>query len=283
MSERSTAACCVAELVGTFILILFGCGVVHVAVTTGQVSGILQAALTWGLGVTLAIYVVGSVSGAHINPAITISMAVWGGFSWARVVPYIASQFVGAALAAVVLYICFADTIAAYEAANNIVRGEPASVITASMYGEYFPNPGVPLHQSKTGSLLVEANVPVYAAVLLEIICTAMLALCVFALTDPKNDGPAANMAPVLIGLTVAALIVVIGTQTQACLNPARDFGPRTVAYFAGWKDVAFPGPRGASATLLVYLVAPIVGAVIGGGVYAKVITRTRECTAGAS
>ena len=269
MSEhRPLSACCVAEVIGTFILIFFGCGVVHVAVTLDAVSGILQAALVWGLGVTLAVYAIGGISGGHINPAITLTMAIWSDFPWSRVVPYWASQLVGAMIAAAFLHVMFADTIAAYEAAHEIVRGEESSVVTASMYGEYFPNPTVELH---TGA--GQANVSIAAAAFMEIICTALLALCVFALTDEKNSvAPLSNLAPVLIGLTVAALIVVIGAQTQACLNPARDFGPRIVAYFAGWGEVAFPGPRGAAATLIVYLVSPLAGGVLGGLLYTKVI-----------
>ena len=262
-----------AEIVGTFILIFFGCGVVHVAVTTGLVSGIFQAAIVWGLGVTLAVYVVGGISGGHINPAITLALAVWSGFPRNWLFPYWASQLIGAMLAALCLHIMFADTIAAYESAHGIVRGEAASVVTASMYGEYFPNPTVGLHA--TGG---DQNVSVVAAMFMEIVCTGMLALCVFALTDERNtDAPLCNLAPVLIGLTVAALIVVIGSQTQACLNPARDFGPRIVAYFAGWGDVAFPGPRGGFATLLVYLVSPLVGAVLGGAVYSNVLGPSYE------
>ncbi len=266
--QTSLSACCIAEVIGTFILIFFGCGVVHVAVTLGAVSGIVQAAVVWGLGVTLAVYVIGGISGGHINPAITLAMAIWSDFPKNRVLPYCAAQLVGALLAAACLHVMFADTIAAYEAAQGIVRGEESSVVTASMYGEYFPNPTVALHADAG-----QANVSVAAAAFMEIICTALLALCVFALTDEENSvAPLSNLAPVLIGLTVAALIVVIGAQTQACLNPARDFGPRIVAYFAGWGEVAFPGPRGAGATLLVYLVSPLTGGVLGGLLYTKVI-----------
>ncbi len=266
--QTSLSACCIAEVIGTFILIFFGCGVVHVAVTLGAVSGIVQAAVVWGLGVALAVYVIGGISGGHINPAITLAMAIWSDFPRNRVLPYWAAQLVGAMLAAACLHVMFADTIAAYEAAQGIVRGEESSVVTASMYGEYFPNPTVALHADAG-----QANVSVAAAAFMEIICTALLALCVFALTDEENSvAPLSNLAPVLIGLTVAALIVVIGAQTQACLNPARDFGPRIVAYFAGWGEVAFPGPRGAGATLLVYLVSPLTGGILGGLLYTKVI-----------
>lgn len=267
--QRPLFMCCIAEVIGTFILIFFGCGVVHVAVTLGAVSGIFQAAMVWGLGVALAVYVIGGISGGHINPAITLAMAAWSPFPWNRVIPYWVSQLAGAMLAALCLYLMFADTISAYESAQGIVRGGEASVVTASMYGEYFPNPTVELHAGAANY----ANVSPGAAAFMEIVCTGLLALCVFALTDDKNIvAPLSNLAPVLIGLTVAALVVVIGAQTQACLNPARDFGPRIVAYFAGWGEVAFPGPRGAGPTLLVYLLAPLAGGLLGGALYTKVL-----------
>src|ERR1700692_2841785 len=95
---------CFAEAVGTFLLVFFGCGAVHVAVLTGALSGLWQVAVVWAVSIMLAIYVVGGVSGARIDPAITLSLAVWGRFSWRDVAPYIASQFAGAFVAAAVLF-----------------------------------------------------------------------------------------------------------------------------------------------------------------------------------
>src|SRR6478609_11195667 len=100
-----------AEALGTFILILFGCGAVHSAVLTGAQSGLWQVAIVWGMGVTLAAYSVGGVSGAHINPAMTISLAVWGRFPWARVAPYIGVQLIGAILAASALFVIYGPSL----------------------------------------------------------------------------------------------------------------------------------------------------------------------------
>jgi len=98
------------------------------------------------------------------------------------------------------------------------------------------------------------------------------LALVVFAVTDERNSAaPTGRLAPVFIGLTVAVLICVIAPLTQACFNPARDFGPRLVAWVAGWGSIALPGPR-PTGFLTVYILAPIIGAVAGGGLYTKVI-----------
>lgn len=269
----SLYACCVAEITGTFILIFLGCGAVHAAVTTGAISGAGQVAMVWGLAVALAVFATGNISGAHINPAITLAMMCFGGFPRKFVLPYCLSQLVGAALAALCLFLIFGATIEAYELENGITRGAPGSEITASMYGEYFPNPGVDLHGS--GPQARPENLSTPAAMVAEGLGTALLAFMVFALTDRKNRGaPGSGLAPLFVGATVLALVVVLGPMTQACLNPARDFGPRIVAYFCGWGEVAFPGPRGAGPTLLVYLVAPLAGGVLGAFTYSTCLGR---------
>jgi glycerol uptake facilitator protein len=269
--EPTLAACCVAEVVGTVLLVFFGCGSVHVAVLTGELSGLWQVAVTWGIGITLAIYAVGSISGAHINPAITIGLAVWGLFSRQRVLPYILAQLAGAILAAAVLFVLFQPLLAQKEQQKQVVRGQPGSEITAMCYGEYFPNPG-PLgggtdpYNSDRHTLHNElVSEPV--ACLAEFLGTAILALTVVAITDRHNHIGPGNLAPVFIGLTVSILIVVIAPLTQASFNPARDFGPRLFASLAGWGEIALPGPRGLG-FLTVYILSPIAGSVAGMAFY---------------
>jgi glycerol uptake facilitator protein len=146
-------------------------------------------------------------------------------------------------------------------------------------YGEYFPDPGsISTGDLKKGDQVRAAleaqreQFPASAAFLAEVVGTMLLALVVFAVTDPRNTAaPMANLAPVFIGLTVAVLISVIAPLTQACFNPARDFGPRVVAWAAGWGEVALPGPR-SPGWLTVYILAPIAGAVAGGGLYLGVL-----------
>ena len=263
---------CFAEAVGTFLLVFFGCGAVHVAILTGALAGLWQVAVVWAVAIMLAIYVVGGVSGAHINPAITLSLAVWGRFAWRDVAFYVAGQFVGAFAAAAVLFLLYGPFLADKEAAKHVVRGQPGSEITAMCYGEYFPNPGrmadgtEAYKREEHDRLNGLVSEPV--AFTAEALGTLVLALVVFAVTDPRNGAaPAGRLAPVFIGLTVAVLIAVIAPLTQACFNPARDFGPRVFAALAGWGTVALPGPRGAG-TFTVYLLAPVVGAVAGGGFY---------------
>ncbi len=269
-AKPTLSAACLAEALGTFILVFFGCGAVHAAVLTSAQAGLWQVAIVWGLGVTLAVMVVGGVSGGHINPAITIALALWGKFPPARALPYVLAQLAGAFAAAALLFALYEPFAAAKEREKQVTRGGPGSEITAMVYGEYYPNPG-PLaaasgrYDSAYASTYM-AQVTMLRALLAEMAGTALLALVVVAVTDPRNSAaPPARLAPAFIGLTVAALISVLAPLTQACLNPARDFGPRLFAALAGWGSVAFaPGWP----VLVVYLAGPISGAIIGVGIY---------------
>ncbi len=232
-----------AEAFGTFLLILFGCGVVHTAVLLDAQAGLWQVAIVWGLAIMIAIYAVDAISGAHINPAITMAFAVWGKLAWPRVIPYVVAQLAGAFLAAFLLFLMFSGFIEAKEKEKQVVRGEPGSVVTAMCYGEYYPNPGpvatAPGPYDADAHARLKSKFTHTMAVLAEFIGTFILACVVFAVTDKRNAGrPLANLGPVFIGLTVSALISILAPLTQACFNPARDFGPRLFAYFAGWGSV---------------------------------------------
>lgn len=277
----------VAEVFGTFLLIFFGCGAVHAAVLTGAQSGLWQVAIVWGVAIMLAIYSVGGVSGAHINPAMTLAFAVWRGFPKSRVLPFIVAQLAGAMLAASLLFVVFGPQLAAKEKEKLVKRGEPGSVVTAMCYGEYFPNPGGLASGSEPYSVEKHAEWRGLAspslAFLAELFGTLILGFLVFALTDERNRGqPAAGQAPIFIGLTVAVLISVIAPLTQACFNPARDFGPRLFASLAGWGRVALPGQDEWS-WLTVYIMAPIVGAIAGGGIYEFAIRPAQAGSEGVS
>src|ERR1700748_2555275 len=124
---KSVPAWVIGEFVGTFLLVFFGCGSVCAAVTTGAQFGLFQVAMIWGLGIATAIYLTAALSGAHLNPAVTISMAVWGGFPKSRVPGYIATQLVAAFVAAAVLYVIFGGAVAEFEAKNKIARGQTGS------------------------------------------------------------------------------------------------------------------------------------------------------------
>jgi glycerol uptake facilitator protein len=273
---RSLWERCLAEAVGTFILVFLGCGAVHSAVLIEAQAGLWQVAIVWGLAVTLAIYVAGGISGAHINPAMTLAFAVWGRFPWSGAASYVVFQVAGAFAAAALQFAIFAPYLSLKEQEKRVVRGGPGSEITAMCYGEYFPSPSGAAarsapEQGEQVAARLEAEqglVPAWAAFLAEALATGLLALVVFAVTDPRNDGaPPPGLAAPFIGLTVAALISVVAPLTQACFNPARDFGPRLFAALAGWGSVALPGPR-FPGFFTVYILAPAAGAIAGGGLW---------------
>ena len=259
----------IGEVIGTFILVFFGCGAVSAAVTTGAQVGVFQVAIVWGLGVALAIHATAALSGAHLNPAVTVAATVWQGFDKKRALPYIGAQMLGGFLGAAAVYALFSDALTAYELKNGITRGAAGSEATAMVFGEFFPNPG--------GRPLSEAGpiVTFGRALGAEIICTAMLVLIIFALTDSKNSERPQRLVAGYIGLTVALLISLIGPLTMCCLNPARDLAPRLFSSLAGWGSVPFTA--NGWGWLVVYVLGPVIGGLIGGAVH-RVFLKDRYC-----
>ena len=251
----------IGEFFGTFLLVFFGCGSVAAAVATGAQVGVFQVAIVWGIGIATAIYLTGSLSSAHLNPAVTIASAAWSSFPGRLVLPYILIQLIGAFVAAALLFSLFGGAISGYEAKHGIVRGESGSEATAMIFGEYFPNPGgVPLTST------ARATMTPVAAFGAEVVGTAILLLVIFCSTDDQNANRPQILTAATIGLTVTILISLLGPLTMACFNPARDLGPRIFSSLAGWKGVPFT--TNGLGWLTVYLIAPIVGGLLGGGIY---------------
>ena len=247
----------VGEVLGTFILVFFGIGSVAVAVVTSMELDLWQIASIWGLAVMVAIYATGHLSGAHLNPAITVALACWDGFPFRKVMPFIGAQFLGAILAAVMIYLLFGGAIAEYESVTGIERGSPGSEATAMIFGEFYPNPG--------GKPLA-GEISIWKAIWWELWGTAVLAFGVFGIVNWSRRGLPRWAVPILIGVVLACLIYVIAPVTQAGFNPARDLGPRVVSSLAGWGSIPFTtNPWG---WWLVYLEAPVAGGVIGGGLW---------------
>lgn len=263
----SLPGACLAEFIGTFIVILVGDGAVAVAVFTGAIDG-WGVAVMWGLAVTFGIYVAGAVSGAHFNPAVTITMAAFRGFPLRRIAPYIASQIAGAFAGAACVYALWAGFWAAKAQELGVEVGAAGSQKLMMIFSCFYPNPG---------SIGTDANamarVTTETAFFVEAILTMFLLIMIFALTEPDNAGmPQAGLGPVFIGLTVTAIVGIGAPLTMDAVNPVRDFGPRLFAYFAGFGSIAFPGPRGNEWWL--YIVAPIVGALIGAFCYKNFVRR---------
>jgi glycerol uptake facilitator protein len=249
----------IGETLGTFVLVLFGCGSVSVSVLFDRYSGLFQIGIVWGIGVTLAIYLTRHLSCAHLNPAVTIGMVLAGRMKVRKLPVYLLAQFVGAIIAGLTIYLLFSSSISGYESANGIIRGTPDSVKTAKMFGEYYVNQGS------------QAIVSMPLAIGAEAFGTFILLIMIFALTEGCNVGRPDNaLAPVFIGLTVTSVICLIAPLTQAGLNPARDFGPRLVAWLFGWGDAAFPDRSGGF--FLVYILAPVIGGGLASLFFVKVL-----------
>jgi glycerol uptake facilitator protein len=258
---RSIPDWMIGEGVGTFLLVFFGCGSVCAAVTTGAEVGVFQVAIVWGLGIATAIYLTAALSGAHLNPAVTISLAIWGGFPKGRIPGYILTQLVAAFLAAATLNVIFGGAIADFESRNHIVRGQPGSEASAMVFGEFYPNPsGEPLVQAEG------RRMPEWRAFAAEMTGTAILLLVILCTTDPHNKDRPRVLTAATIGLTITMLISLFGPLTMACFNPARDLGPRLFSSVAGWNAVPFTA--NGTGWLTVYILAPIVGGLLGGGAY---------------
>lgn len=280
MPKPSILRASLAEALGTGLLVFIGLGAVHAAVLTAAQQGLWQVAVVWGLGIAAAVYCTASVSGAHLNPAVTVAMVVWRQFPSHQAIPYIIGQVLGSFGAAALLFVMFSQHVAQREEQMQVVRGQPGSVVTAMCYGEYFPNPGR-LDSSKPYSSVehekLQSLLTLPQAFLAEAIGTMILVLVIFALSDPNNEfAVTSNLAPVMIGMTVACLISIIAPLTQACFNPARDFGPRLFSSLAGWGNIVWNSPM-PYAWLVIYIVAPCVGAVTGGGLYRFLIEEPKS------
>lgn len=251
----------IGEFFGTFLLAFFGCGSVCAAVLTGAQVGIFQVAIVWGLGIATAIYLTGSLSGAHLNPAVTLALAGWNGFSWRRVPGYVLAQLLGAFLAAAALYLAFAGPLRVFEATHHIVRGLPGSEASAMIFGEFFPNPGGRPFDSKVMAMISPGT-----ACYVEVLGTAILLLVILCTTDDRNGSRPGPLAAAAIGLTVTLLISLLAPLTMACFNPARDFAPRVFSALAGWKSVPFTA--NGSGWFTVYILGPIAGGQAGAILY---------------
>jgi glycerol uptake facilitator protein len=247
----------VGEFFGTFLLVFFGCGSVAASVLTGAQVGIFQVAIVWGLGIATAIYLTGSLSGAHLNPAVTLSLASADRLPFRLVPGYVAMQFLGAFSAGMVIYAVFAGPLRAFEAANHIIRGSDGSEASAMIFGEFFPNPA--WHGAASAHMAVVSE---GAAFLVEAIGTAVLVLVILCTTDPRNRSHPGPLTAATIGLTITMLISLFGPLTMAGFNPARDLAPRLFSALAGWGGAVFRA--NGSGWLIVYIVAPLAGGQAG-------------------
>ncbi len=245
------------EFLGTFVLVFFGCGAVATAVSVNAPMGLFQVAIVWGLGLTVAIYLTGGLSGAHLNPAISLAFAMFTSFSFRRLPLYFLAQFLGAFLAAAAVYGLYGGCIAAFEQAEGIQRGELGSEASAMIFGEYYPNPG-----GKALDATASDRVSMMRAFCAEFLGTLLLAFSVFGFTTKANTKTLGSLTPFAIGMALTVLICVFAPLTMAGFNPARDLAPRVFSSLAGWGAVPFT--VNGLGWLFVYVVAPCGGALCG-------------------
>ena len=242
----------IAEAFGTFLLVLIGTGVVASVSLFGKGvpgeivnGGYANITLCWGLAVTLSVYLTARISGAHLNPAVTLTLAAFRGFPWSKVLPYSLAQVFGGFCGAALAY-------ANYRPA--FLKFDPELSHTAGVFTTFPAFPDLPL-----------------AGLLDQVIGTAILLLVIFALSDERNMPPGSNLAPVLVGLTVVAVGMSFGAMHGYAINPARDLGPRLFTVVAGFQN---NGLTAGSKVYIVPIVGPLVGGLIGGAAYDLCIQR---------
>jgi len=247
--SRETLREAAAEFLGTFILIMFGVGVVaQVVLGQGQHGEYLSINLGWALGVTLGCYVAAGISGAHLNPAVTLALAVHRGFPWRKILPYVLAQFAGAIAASALVYFTYHEALDAFESGAR-------SLTTASIWSTY-PKEYL-------------SNVP--GGLVDQVVGTALLMIVIFAISDARNQSLPLWLGPIIVGGTVLVIGMTYGLNAGYAINPARDLGPRIFTAIAGWGNEVFLAH---DYWWWVPVVGPCIGAVLGGFVYDLVITR---------
>jgi aquaporin Z len=216
-----------AEFLGTFWLVLGGCGSAVLAAGIPDLGiGFTGVALAFGLTVVTMAYAVGHISGAHFNPAITLGLWAGGRFDTKDIVPYWAAQVFGAIVASAVLYV-----IASGQAGFSLDDG-----FATNGYGEHSPG----------GYTLL-------ACLVAEVVLTAFFLIVIMGVTDKRAP---AGFAPLAIGLTLTLIHLISIPVDNTSVNPARSTGP--ALFVGGW----------AMGQLWLFWVAPLVGGILGGGIY---------------
>jgi MIP family channel proteins len=253
---RETTRQMLAEFLGTFILIVFGTAVVAQVVLSGQANGTyLSINLGWGLAVVMGVYVAGGVSGAHLNPAVTLTMALRRGFPWSKVLPYCGAQFAGAFTGALVTFVTYREAFNHFDGGVRQVTGPQGTAGIFATYPQAF--------LSTVPGGLVD-----------QIVGTALLLLLIFAITDVANLAPDPKLIPIVVGLAVVLIGMTFGFNAGYAINPARDLGPRIFTAVAGWGPDVF---RAGNGWWWVPIAGPLIGGVLGGVVYDAFVTNRRR------
>ncbi len=244
----------IGEFFGTMVLILFGDGCVAVFGLFSIGANTWPVIIFgWGLAVMLGIYVAGAISGAHINPAVTLAMAATGRFPWRKVLPYWAAQVLGAFVAALLLYFVYQGALANALAANHLTIGDIAQGPTYG--GKGFGWIFYTGHRSFVGTFGAFGD---------EFIGTALLVGLILAIVDGRNQPVQANLNPLIIGFLIVAIGASFGANTGYAINPARDFGPRLwIGFVSGFASFSADNYY-----FWLPIVAPLAGGVVGAFIF---------------
>lgn len=226
-----------AEIIGSMFIALFGCGVVA-SVVVGNNGAPINIHIAWGLAVTFGIYASGKISGAHLNPAVTLALAVTGRFQWSKVWYYIVAQMIGFFIGAAIVF-------AVYY--GKWIEVDPNFENTAGVFATF---PAVP------GFLYGFID---------QVVGTFILIFLILTTGDANNTPAGANLGPIIEGLIIVAIGTSFGFMHGYAINPARDLGPRLFAVLVGFKN---NGLTDGSNVWIVPIVGPIVGGIFGAIVY---------------
>jgi glycerol uptake facilitator protein len=244
----------IGEFFGTMVLILFGDGCVAVFGLFNIGANTWPVIIFgWGFAVMLGIYVTGAISGAHLNPAVTLSLAATRRFPWNKVAPYMIAQVLGAFVAAAIIYFVYQGALVNALAANHLTIGDIAqpSTFAGKGFGWIFYTG----HRTFVGTFGAFGD---------EFIGTALLVGLILAIVDGRNQPVQANLNPLIIGFLIVAIGASFGANTGYAINPARDFGPRLwIGFVSGFASFSAD-----NFYFWIPIVAPLLGGVVGAFIY---------------
>ncbi|XP_039731497.1 aquaporin-7 isoform X2 [Pteropus medius] len=240
-----------AELISTYVMMVFGLGSVAHMVLGGSLGSYLSVNLSFGFGVTMGVHVAGKISGAHMNAAVTFTSCALGHMSWKKFPVYVLGQFLGSFLAAATIYCLFYTAIINYSGGHLTVTGP---VATANIFATYLPD-----------------HMTLWRGFLDEVIVTGMLQLCLSAITDEENNPALQGTQALVIGILVVIIGSSLGMNSGYAINPSRDLPPRFFTFIAGWGTQVFRAKN----WWWVPVVAPPLGAYLGGIIYLVFVSST--------
>ncbi|XP_058912283.2 aquaporin-9 isoform X1 [Kogia breviceps] len=248
--KSSLAKEMLSEFLGTFIMIVLGCGSVAQAVLSrGHYGGIITINTGFSLAIVMAIYVAGGVSGGHINPAVTFAMCLFRRMKWFKFPFYVGAQLLGAFVGAATLFGIYYDALLSFAGGKLLIVGENA---TAHIFATY-PAPYLSLVNALAD----------------QVVATMFLLIVIFAIFDSRNLGVPKGLEPIVIGFLIVVISSSLGMNSGCAMNPARDLSPRLFTALAGWGFEVFTAGNN---FWWIPVVGPFVGAMLGGLIYVLVI-----------